>query len=131
MEWRQFLRFGLVGILNTCFSFSIYGLLVWWGVHFALANLLATVVGVVLSFRTHGRWVFHDCDWRALRRYVPVWALCYGLNIGIIAVLMRLGLDAYGAGALAVPPTVLAAYLLQRRFVFVGRSSSNTTGVKT
>jgi len=118
MPSSRFLRFLVVGVLNTGFSFSLYTLLVWLGVHFAAANLLATLLGIAFSFRTQGALVFGSHDWRLLRRFVPVWIGIYIINVVIIAVLMEAELNAYAAGALALPPTVLLSFLLQKRFVF-------------
>jgi putative flippase GtrA len=127
VDLGQILRYGAVGLVNTGFSFSLYLLLVWLGLHFAMANLLSLLAGIVFSFRTQGRWVFGHRDWGALRRYVPVWSVCYALNVGLIAIFVRSGLDAYSAGALALLPTVIAAYVLQRKFVFVARKSRGRT----
>lgn len=119
----RLVRFVLVGVLNTAFSFSLYVLLVWMGLHFVTANLCATAAGIVFSFRTQGALVFGNRDWRLLRRFVPVWIVVYVINIALIALLMQAGLNAYGAGAAALLPTVALAYLLQRRFVFEAHRS--------
>lgn len=58
MQASLFLRFLLVGLLNTGFSFSLYMLMVWLGMHFAAANLFATLTGIAFSFRTQGTLVF-------------------------------------------------------------------------
>lgn len=115
---QQVARFVLVGVLNTAFSFSIYGLLVWLGLHYSIANLVATVAGIVFSFRTQGALVFGNRDWRLFRRFVPVWAVIYGVNVGLIALFISAGLNAYSAGAAALPPTVVMSFLLQKHLVF-------------
>jgi putative flippase GtrA len=118
----QVMRFVLVGALNTGFSYSLYVLLVWLGLHYAIANLCATIVGIIFSFRTQGALVFADRDWQHLRRFVPVWLVIYGINVGLIALLVRAGLNPYLAGAAALPPTVALSFLLQKHFVFrIGR----------
>lgn len=118
MPVSHFLRFVLVGLLNTVFSYSLYTLLVWLGMHFAAANLCATLAGIAFSFRTQGALVFGSHDWRLLRRFVPVWIGIYSINVGLITVLMAAGFNAYFAGAVALPPTILLSFLLQKRFVF-------------
>jgi putative flippase GtrA len=103
----QWLRFGVIGALNTGLSFGCY-----------LANLLALLLGIVVSFRTQGRWVFGSNDWSRMRRFAPVWLVLYLLNIAGIAGLMRLGLTPAWAGLVALPFVVVLSYLLQRRWVF-------------
>lgn len=119
MELRQLIRFGVVGMVNTLFSFGLYLLLVWLGLHFAAAHLLATVAGIVFSFRMQGRYVFGDTRWRQLWRFVPVWFGLFVFSVLLIALFVHLGLNAYQAGALALLPTVTLSYFVQKHFVFV------------
>jgi putative flippase GtrA len=120
----QFVRFVAVGVLNTSFSFGIYVLLVFAGMPYVLANLLALIVGVLFSFRTQGQWVFRQTGWSRLKRFVPVWGLIYLVNIALIGLLMRRGLDAYAAGFAALPVVVLLSYWLQKRWVFAQPASA-------
>ena len=112
------IRFVLIGVVNTAFSFGRYLLFVYMGLHFATANLLATLAGILFSFRTQGRFVFSDTRWSRLFRFFPLWVALYGFNVLLIALFSRLELNAYEAGALALLPTVALSYFLQRRFVF-------------
>jgi putative flippase GtrA len=118
MVKTQLLRFVAVGVLNTGFSYSVYLVLIWLGLHFSLANLLATVVGILFSFRTQGALVFSNQSWHLFRRFAFVWLLVYLVNVSFIALLVHAGLGAALAGLVAIPPTVLLSFLLQRRFVF-------------
>lgn len=115
---RQVFRFVLVGALNTAFSFSVYSILLWFGVHFALANLLATLLGIIVSFRMHAHFVFGQTAWSLIWRYVGTWTLAYGANVALIALLISRGYGPYAAGAIAIAPTVVFSYLLQRGLVF-------------
>lgn len=114
----QSLRFVLVGGVNTGFSYGIYALLVWLGVGFVLANFSATVIGIVFSFRSQGRFVFGNTDPRRMGRFVLSWLVMWLFNIALIAMLARQGLNAYAAGAIALVPTVALSYLVQKWLVF-------------
>lgn len=114
----QFVRFLVVGALNTAFSYSLYSLFLYLGLGYALANLLALLLGIVFSFRTHGAWVFDNRNGRLIFRFAACWLLIYGLNIGTIGLLLQAGLNAYAAGALALLPVALLSYLVQRVLVF-------------
>ena len=118
----QFIRFLLVGALNTGFSFGIYALLVWAGLHFSVANLCAFLLGVLFSFRTQGAFVFDNREWRRLGPFFAVWLGIFGINTGLIALFVRLGLSPYAAGAVALIPVTLLSYLAQRFFVFLPKS---------
>ena len=115
---RLLVRFVLVGLLNTGFSYSVYALFVWLGFPYALANFVALVLGIVFSFRTQGSLVFRHAGWSRLRRFVPVWLAIYLVNIALIGLLMRLGFSAYMAGAMALVPVTALSFLSNRYFVF-------------
>lgn len=116
------IRFVLVGVLNTTFSYLIYAGLLFAGFGYQLANLLALVVGILFSFKTQGHLVFNNPDNRLLGRFVVSWALIYLCTITLIGWIITWGFDAYSAGALSLPFSVALSYLAQRYFVF-GRST--------
>lgn len=120
---RPFVRFLLVGCLNTGFAYGIYAALLWAGLPYAWANLGSLLLGIVFSFATQGRLVFGNRDNRLLPRFALCWAILYFINIGLIAGLIRLGLDAYTAGALALLPMAVSSFFVQRYVVFGGRAA--------
>jgi putative flippase GtrA len=121
----QIVRFLVVGVANTAFSYLVYALLLFVGLNYALANLGALILGILFSFRTQGRFVFNNTNSKLLGRFVIAWAVVYALTIVIIGRLISFGLDAYTAGAFALPITALASFFVQKYFVF--RSSARTT----
>lgn len=117
-DTRQFAAFLVVGVLNTAFGYGCYALLVWLGVHYALAAFLSTVLGVLFNFQTIGRLVFRSHDHRRLWRFVGVYTATYGLNVAGLWALQKVGLNAYASGALLLLPMALLAFVLQKRLVF-------------
>lgn len=114
----QFVRFVLVGVLNTAFSYGVYAFFLYLGLPYALANLAALLLGIAFSFRTQGALVFGNRNPRLIVRFAACWLVIYGFNVGVIALLVRAGFDPYAAGALALLPTTLASYVVQRLLVF-------------
>ena len=114
----QFVRFLAVGVLNTAFSYSLYAGMVWLGLGYVAANLMATVMGILFSFRTQGRLVFGNRDERRIFRFAACWAGIWVVNILLIAGFVKLGFNNYAAGALALVPVTLASYFIQKRIVF-------------
>lgn len=123
---RLFFRFILVGGLNTGFSYLVYAGLLFVGLGYALANFLALVTGILFSFKTQGNFVFHNPDNRLLGRFILSWALIYLCTITLIGRLVALDLDAYSAGALALPVSVILSYLTQKYFVFRQSATGNS-----
>jgi len=123
--WRHALiRYIVVGVGNTGFAYAIYILGLLLGCSYAMASLLSLLAGILLSFKTQGRFTFRDSRNALFGRFVVSWMLVYGVNIGVIAEFIRLGFDAFSAGALALPFNVAAGFLLQRYFVFGSRRRS-------
>ena len=118
---HRIIRFLLVGGINAVFSYSVYAVFLLVGLGYALANLLALIAGILFSFKTQGTWVFNNTANRLFFRFVICWLLIYLCNIGFIRQMLIFGLDAYTAGALAIPPIVVISYLVQKYFVFNAR----------
>jgi putative flippase GtrA len=115
---HRWLRFLITGGLNTGFSYGVYALLVFMGLNYALSNLCSLVLGILFSFRTQSTFVFNSSGRGLLWRYVAVWTVLYFSNILMIGGLIRLGANAYTAGAMAIVPTAALSFFLQKYFVF-------------
>jgi putative flippase GtrA len=118
------IRFLLVGVLNTAFSYLIYAVLLFVGLGYQLANFLALLVGIVFSFKTQGALVFNNTARGLFFRFVICWLFIYLCNIGFIRQMLIFGLDAYAAGALSITPIAVLSYLLQKYLVFNTRRST-------
>jgi putative flippase GtrA len=115
---RRLVRFLLVGGINTAFSYTVYATFLLFGLGYALANLLALIASILFSFKTQGTLVFNNTAHRLIFRFSICWLFIYLCNIAFIREMLTLGLDAYTAGALAIPPVIVLSYLLQKYFVF-------------
>lgn len=56
----QFLKFGIVGGINTVLSYLIYFVCVRVGIHYAVANFVAFVITVFISYLLNGNFVFKE-----------------------------------------------------------------------
>lgn len=58
---RQFIKFAVVGTINTVLDFSVYlGLTRWLHLHYLIANLLAFTLAASSSFFLNKYWTFRD-----------------------------------------------------------------------
>ncbi|ODU13408.1 MAG: polysaccharide biosynthesis protein GtrA [Variovorax sp. 67-131] len=114
----QLLRFLLVGGLNTAVGYALFAGFVWAGLPYPGAIALATVLGVAFNFQSTGRLVFGGAPLSQLGRFVAVYGVVYLINVGSVALLLRLGFNVYLANATVLLPLALVAFVLQRRFVF-------------
>lgn len=118
LKRSQLFRFVLVGAVNTVFSYGVYACMLFIGLGYAFANLVALVLGILFSFKTQGRLVFDNSNNMLLGRFVLLWAVIYLATISLIGRLIEMGLDAYTAGALAVPFSTVFSYFGQKFLVF-------------
>jgi putative flippase GtrA len=121
------LRFLIVGALNTAVGYALFATFILLGFHYALATLFAVSLGVLFNFRTIGILVFRDSDPSKIYRFALVYAVVYGLNVGLLRIAAIYELDMLIAGALIAPPIALVSFALHRVFVF----GKPVIGVKT
>ncbi|MDR2730220.1 MAG: GtrA family protein, partial [Treponema sp.] len=58
----QFVKFGIVGLSNTAISYVIYSLLVYPGLHYIIASVIAFITSVLNSFFWNNKYVFKKED---------------------------------------------------------------------
>jgi glycosyltransferase involved in cell wall biosynthesis/putative flippase GtrA len=118
--WQRssLLRFLFVGSINTLFCYSVYALGLFLGLTYQVANLVALAIGVLFSFKTQGKIVFNNTDYRLFGRYVLFWGLLYCLNILLIAAFMDYGLNAYKAGAISMVLITIVSFFIQKIIIF-------------
>lgn len=115
---HQFVRFLLVGVLNTLFGYACFYALLLVGLHYAVAMALATVMGVLFNFKSTGSLVFGSRDNRLILRFVCTYVVVYLANIGGIGLFREAGLSPKVGGALMLLPAATLAFILQKKFVF-------------
>ena len=54
----KFVKFGLVGVLNTLINWIIFTMLNFMGVYYIIANVIAYVIATINSYTWNSRWVF-------------------------------------------------------------------------
>jgi len=114
----EFIRFVLVGILNTLFGYSIFALLIFLQLNYAAALLLATIMGVFFNFKTIGKLVFKSSDNKLIFRFAGVYTVAYLLNLGLIFALSFWISNRYLEQAILAFPVALFSYYLNKRLVF-------------
>lgn len=119
---RRFLKFALVGLLNTGWSYGLYAGLLYLGLDYGIASLLTIVLSVLFGFLTQGNLVFGGANRKSLLRFIAVWVLIYGAYLGVVYAARQLGVNSYVGGLVATPMVAVLSYFLQSRFVFRQRA---------
>ena len=123
-ETQRFIKFLFVGAINTVFGYSAYVVLLYVGLHYSAASLLATVLGVIFNFFTTGRLVFENMDYRKFVRFCLVYVCSYLINLVCLAIFDAAGANMYWAGLPLILPMALLTYHLNKRFVFAVKKTT-------
>jgi putative flippase GtrA len=115
---KVFMRFLLVGGLNTAVGYGIFAALTLTGFGPESSLLVATVIGVIFNFFTTGRLVFSDRHAKRFSRYVLVYLCVYLLNVGALRMLLLVGVGSLIGQLLVLPLNVVVTFLAMRTFVF-------------
>ena len=114
----RFLRFLLVGVLNTAFGYGVFVACLWLGMHYALAGAFSTVLGVLFNFKSTGKLVFRSQGNGKLAHFVAVYAIIYLVNVLALGVMLQSGIPEWLGGLILLLPSAILSYILNRQFVF-------------
>ena len=117
----QFLRFLVVGGLNTAFSYGLFCVALALLPTTFLALCISTLLAILFSFITTGTLVFGSRDPRRIVRFYGVYGLIFLYNAAGLALLEHAGIAPQIGGLLLLPGAVIAAFLLNRHYVFAPR----------
>jgi len=113
-----FLRFLVVGGINTAFGYSVFALFILIGLHYVLAALLATICGILFNFKTTGTLVFKNRNNRLIFRFFGVYLITYFSVVGLLKLFDMAGVTPLVAMAIILLPMGIAAFLLMKKLVF-------------
>lgn len=114
----RFVRFLFVGGLNTLFSYVIYAILILLNVHFTVATLISTILGIIFNFFTTGSIVFRNRKLSLMLRFFLVYGFTYLVNILLLSFFETKQVDMLIAGAIVTLPVALLSYFLNAKLVF-------------
>lgn len=121
-EINKFIKFGLVGVLNTLINWIIFALLNFVGVYYIIANIIAYAVATVNSYIWNSKWVFkyNGKDKKETTvRFVILNLLGLALNTAILYFLVDMLLFNKLAGLVITTAIVMVInYLLNKIWVF-------------
>jgi len=114
----RFLKFMAIGVLNTANGYFLFAALLYSGLHYSLATLLANILSVFINFKTYGRIVFNSRDNGLIYRFISIYVFMYFLIIGCLKVFTLLSINLYVGNLLLTIPLAIVSFFLNSRFVF-------------
>lgn len=116
-DWL-FVKFILVGVLNTIFGYGAFALLLYLGLHYSLAVILSTIAGILFNFKTTGTLVFKNYDNKLIFKFVSVYALTCGVGIMFLKAADMMHINLYFAGLISTGFCAIISFILNKNWVF-------------
>ena len=133
---HQFVRYAIVGVLNTLVTLAAYHALVVAGVPYRVASAIGYTVGGLTSYAANRAWTFagHDGPHRSVGpRFGVVFGLGLLTDLVLISVLVEdVGLGKLLAQLLVAPVVAVQGFMLARHWAFrvrVGRVGADSSTV--
>lgn len=114
----QFLKFILVGGLNSLFGYSLFALLIALGLHYGYALFLATCIGVLFNFKSTGTFVFKNSSNTFLLRFILLYVFIYLFNLAAIKIFNLFLNNLYLSGIISMMLSALLTYYYSKKYVF-------------
>ncbi|MEH2238945.1 GtrA family protein [Nostoc sp.] len=115
---KRFIRFLIVGVINTFFGYSLFALLLLLNLRYEIASLVSILCGVFFNFKTIGVIVFKNKNNTLVFKFIGVYAIIYLMQIFLLKQLIAYKINLFLAGALILLPLALVSYTLNKIFVF-------------
>ena len=115
---NKLIRFLFVGGINTVFGYCLFALLLFIGLHYAIAGFIATVLGILFNFKTYGVLVFKNKNNKLIFKFILVYFITYCIGIFFIWLFSLININHYIALAIITIPNALLGFFLNKKLVF-------------
>ena len=116
---NRLIRFLFVGGINTLFGYIVFASLILLQIHYSIASLLSTILGILFNFFTTGRIVFNNDNPKLLFRFFGVYGITYLFNLLFLRIFDTCKVNLLIAGILLILPSSFLSYTLNKSFVFI------------
>ena len=101
----QFIKFGIVGVSNTLVSLIIYYILIYFGVHYIIANTAGFILGTMNAYFWNNKYVFkkQQNEKRSHAKTGMKVFVAYGITYVLSTVLLILWVDILGISQAIAP----------------------------
>ena len=118
---KQFIKFALIGVLNTGIYYTLYLLLLWLGFHYIFAATVGTVAGMINSYVLNKIFTFRSTNKNISEKVKflivnAVQYLCSVLTIHICIAYFNISAEL--AGLVAVPIGMIIGFLGNKFWTF-------------
>ena len=117
----EFIKFALVGFLNTAVDVAIFFLLIWLGIPYVAAQVVSYSCGAANSYLLNKIWTFRACglSYSEIVRFVIVNLASLGISVVVLSFLHDgAGMGLASAKGIATVCALLVNFLGNKLWVF-------------
>lgn len=123
---KQFLKFGIVGCINTFSSWVFYYPLLFLGINYIVCTTIAYILSSIIGYLLNNKWVFkkNTYDANSVLKYYVVYGSSYLINIFSMKLWVEvLGLSKVIAPILTLFVTIPYNFLFSKIWVFTKKEN--------
>lgn len=125
---KQFIKFGMVGVVNTLNSWLVYYLLLFFNIHYLVANTIAYFASSLIGYFLNKMWVFKKKEQKNLNglvKYYIVYITSYFLNMMCMYIIVDvLNISDKLAPILVLFVTVPFNFIFSKLWIFKSKNKS-------
>ena len=99
--FRQFIKFGVVGVSNTLIFLAVYYALIYFNIHYIAANIAGFIIGTSNAYYWNSRYVFKQGK-HSTRAVIKVF-VSYGMTLVLSIAMMYCMVDVLGISEWIAP----------------------------
>ena len=124
--FNKFIKFGLVGVLNTLINWIIFILLNFIGIYYIVSNIIAYAIATANSYIWNSKWVFKyngKNKKETTVKFLILNLIGLGLNTAILYLLVDMaGFNKLIALVITTSIVMIINYILNKAWVFKGNN---------
>lgn len=122
-SFKQLIKFGAVGVMNTAVDFLVYQLLTFLGMNYAVAQCVSYSCGILNSYIFNSSWTFKEAAKHERGEFISFIAVNL-ISLGISVALLKVCYDVLGiesnliSKAIVTPVVMVINFIGTKLFVF-------------
>ena len=129
---KETILYIVFGVVTTLVNYAVYYPLVWAGLNFKYANIIAWVAAVIAAYITNKLFVFESKSWdvSVVLREIGLFALARLLSLAIEEGFLILTVDVFGASELLMKIVasvfvIIVNYIFSKLVIFKKKDTEN------
>jgi putative flippase GtrA len=117
---KVFLKFIIVGLLNTIFGYTFFAILIFIKINTFLSLFISTIAGIIFNYLTFGRLVFKlNKSKLMLTKFIFAYCITYILNVYLLKAFMGIfNSNAFAAQIISLPFVALFNWISLNYWVY-------------